>query len=113
MPATPLLAQTQDVPLQKIIVLLLVVLGVVVVGLVVVSRVKKQLQSSDEPNPVATGFTLSDLRQMHKAGKMSDAEFEKAKAKVIDAARRAAEREAEAPSPEKRDIKGFGGPGET
>jgi hypothetical protein len=39
------------------------------------------------------GFTLSDLRRLHKSGQMSDAEFERAKAKVVEAARRATERE--------------------
>ena len=41
-----------------------------------------------------TGFTLSDLRQLHKAGKMTDREFELAKAKILEAAKRASERQA-------------------
>lgn len=29
------------------------------------------------------GFTLADLRQLHKAGKMTDEEFERAKAQLL------------------------------
>jgi hypothetical protein len=31
------------------------------------------------------GFALSDLRQMHKEGKLSDDEFDRAKAKMVEA----------------------------
>jgi len=51
----------------------------------------KRLTGPDESSGV--GFTLSDLRQLHKSGQMSDEEFERAKAKVVEAARRASERE--------------------
>jgi hypothetical protein len=70
----------------------LALMGLVIAGLVVVSKVKKRMQQSDQP--VSAGFTLSDLRQLHKSGQMSDEEFERAKAKVIEAAKRAAERDA-------------------
>jgi len=59
--------------------------------LLIVSRVKRRLQEPDPP--ASAGFTLSDLRQLHKSGQMSDEEFERAKAKVVEAARRASERE--------------------
>jgi hypothetical protein len=86
---------TQDVPLQKIILLSLGLLALLTIGLLVVQRVKKRLQSDDEEtSDLAGGFTLSDLRRLHKAGEMSNEEFEKAKARVIEAARRAAERDA-------------------
>src|SRR3712207_8783046 len=43
----------------------------------------------------SAGFTLADLRQLHKSGQMTDEEFEKAKSKVVEAAKRAAERAAQ------------------
>ena len=85
----------RDVPVLKIILLSLGILAAVTVGLLVVQRIKKQLQTDDDDvaGKLTGGFTLSDLRQLHKAGEMSDEEFERAKAKIIDAAKRAAERD--------------------
>ena len=68
--------------------------AVVVVGIVILAQAKKRLQAKDE-QPAVSGFTLSDLRQLHRDGQMSDEEFQRAKQRVIDAAKRAAERQAE------------------
>ncbi len=35
------------------------------------------------PGPPAIGFTLADLRDMHREGQLSDEEFEAAKAKIL------------------------------
>ena len=91
-----LLQVRQDLPLHKLILLLLGIMAVVAVGFLVVQRVKRAYQTEDRPADGTVGFTLSDLRDLHKSGQMSDEEFEKAKAKVIDAAKRAAERDASA-----------------
>ena len=64
------------------------------VGFFVVSRLRRRLQEPDPPLAGA-GFSLADLRQLHKNGQMSTEEFERAKAKVVENARRAAEREAQ------------------
>lgn len=69
--------------------LLLVVF--IVIGWATVWQVRRRLTKADETS--GAGFTLSDLRQLHKAGQMSDIEFERAKARVVDAARRASQRE--------------------
>ena len=87
----PILLETPEVPQGKILILMLVIAGAAFVGLLIVQQVRKRLQHTDEP--VSSGFTLSDLRQLHKSGQMSDEEFERAKAKVIEAAKRAAERD--------------------
>lgn len=76
----------------KLVLPLGILVGVLIVAAVIVTWVKKRLKEPDEP--VSAGFTLSDLRQLHKSGHMSDEEFERAKAKVVEAARRAAERQA-------------------
>src|SRR5438045_4416321 len=68
-----------------------VLVGVLIVGMVIVAKVKRRLQQPDEP--ISAGFTLSDLRQLHKSGQMTDEEFERAKEKVVEAARRATERQ--------------------
>jgi hypothetical protein len=75
----------------------LLLIGLIVAGWLTVWQVKRRLQKTDDVLGNA-GFTLSDLRRLHKSGQMSDEEFEKAKARVVDAARRAAARdEARAP----------------
>lgn len=73
---------------------MLVLLAFVIVGFVAVVQVKKWVSKPDE-GLGGTGFTLSDLRALHRSGKMSAEEFEKAKAIIVDAAQRAAKREAE------------------
>ena len=57
-------------------------LAVVTAGLFyAVIRLKKWLK--EETGSAATGLSLSDLRALHKSGKMSDEEFEKAKSLVM------------------------------
>ncbi len=54
---------------------------------------KKWMKDEEEPNS-DIGFTLGDLRRLHKSGQMSDEEFEKARTQMIAATQRAAERAA-------------------
>ncbi len=71
-----------------------VLVAFLVAGFIIVGRVKKRMKDEIDTTPEASaGFTLSDLRQMHRDGQISDEEFERAKAKIVEAARRAAERE--------------------
>jgi Short C-terminal domain len=80
---------------------LLAILVILIVGMYVAVYVKKRLKEPDEPT--GPGFTLSDLRQLHKSGQMSDEEFERAKAKIVVAAKTAALREPAKPvDPPKR-----------
>lgn len=90
----PFYLLAQDIPLQRIVIASLVLIAVVVAGLVVVSQVKKRLSNDEADKTQATGFTLSDLRALHRSGQMSDEEFEKAKGLIISAAKRANERDA-------------------
>jgi hypothetical protein len=95
-----LLQAYPDVPYHQIILLLLGMIAFIVIGMIVVSHLKRWLkETGSEQGP---GFTLSDLRQLHKQGQISDEEFEKAKAMAIQAARKAAERETPKPEPHKR-----------
>lgn len=70
----------------------IVLVGLLLAGFVVVAQLKKRLMKPDDT--ISAGFTLSDLRALRRAGKMTEAEFEKAKEAVVAAARRAAEEEA-------------------
>jgi len=72
--------------------------SVVIVGLCVgmfflVSFVRKRMRENVEEGPV-TGFTLADLRDLHRGGKMSDEEFERAKATLVSATKAAAAKSA-------------------
>ncbi|HEY2586473.1 MAG TPA: SHOCT domain-containing protein [Tepidisphaeraceae bacterium] len=73
---------------------LIVLVGLVLAGFVAVAQVKKRLMRTDD-SP-GSGFTLSDLRRLHREGKMTDEEFEKAKQIIVAGAKRAAERQAAA-----------------
>jgi hypothetical protein len=90
-----ILAATKEVTAedyQRIIVGSLVVVGLIVVAFVLVTLVRRRLkQGDDSTSSGGTGFTLSDLRQLHKSGQMSDEEFERAKAKIVEAAKRASD----------------------
>ena len=91
---------------SRIITLSLIVIGLIVVAFVVVAQVRRRLNRPDESAALSggTGFTLSDLRQLHKDGKMTDREFELAKAKILEAAKRASERQA-SPLREQREAR--------
>jgi len=75
----------------------LVTLGLLIVGMMAAARLRRKIKQEDVTAAPAAGFTLSDLRQMHRAGQISDAEFERAKEKVVLAAQKAAAARAAAP----------------
>jgi hypothetical protein len=52
-----------------------------------VSYLKKWLKTDDEP--VKTGFTLSDLREIHRRGEITDEEYERARSKMVASAKSA------------------------
>lgn len=71
----------------------LVLVGVILLGFYAVVQVKRWVTKPDEH--VGAGFTLSDLRALHRSGKMSTEEFEKAKLAIVAAAQRAEQRKEE------------------
>ena len=75
----------------------LVTLGLLIVGMMAAARLRRKIKQEDVTAAPAAGFTLSDLRQMHRAGQISDAEFERAKEKVVLAAQKAQARAAPPP----------------
>jgi len=63
----------------------IIVIILAIVGFLGVKWISKWMKNQDDPT-VGTGFTLSDLRQLHKSGKMNAEEFEKAKAILLASA---------------------------
>ena len=77
--------------------MVLLIIGILIgaVGLV------RRAMFSDEvvPDETGAGFTLGSLRQLVRDGKMTQEEFEKAKAQIVEATQRAAERKAPVADP--------------
>lgn len=80
----------KDQDSSRIFVWALVLVGVVIVGFLVVSWAKRRLTKQNES--LNTGFTLSDLRRLHKEGKLSAEEFERAKSAIVATSKAALER---------------------
>ena len=66
----------------------LVLIALLLVGFFAVTWLRQWMKADDAPATV--GFTLSDLRELHRQGKMSDAEFEKARSLIVGATKAAA-----------------------
>jgi uncharacterized membrane protein len=66
-----------------------ILLALLLVLFFLYNQLKRWMREPDEPAGV--GFTLSDLRELHRQGKMSDEEFEKTKAKIVASAKRVAD----------------------
>ena len=78
-----------------------VLIGLLLAGFWVVMTLRNWLKSDDVPSG-GVGFTLSDLRQLHREGKMTTEEFERAREKFIAAGKAMA---AKLPDPLARDRK--------
>ena len=70
------LLAAQESSFSSVFVWSLVLVAAVIGGFWVVTWLKRWLKTDDEP--VSIGFSLSDLRDLHRAGKLSDEEFERA-----------------------------------
>jgi hypothetical protein len=82
---------------QSIIIWSLVLIGVIIAGLAVALQVKKKVTETGPANSAGGGFTLSDLREMARNGTITPEEFEKARSKIVEAAKRAADRQNQTP----------------
>ncbi len=69
--------------------------GVLMFGAILIAGValmwirRRRAADEDRPADLEVGFTLDGIRQMHRAGKISDQEFQALRAQVIQAAQRA------------------------
>jgi uncharacterized membrane protein len=59
----------------------LVLLVLVVAGFLVSSWARSRLRSKDEPQ--GTGFSLEELRRLHRNGQLSSEEYERARARLV------------------------------
>ena len=59
------------------------ILILTILGLFVLLSFYRKWMNSSEPTTGGPAFTLSDLRKLHKEGKMTTEEYEKAKALII------------------------------
>jgi uncharacterized membrane protein len=99
------LAQDSGGSMLRVIAWSLVLICLLMVGLFAISKLRQWMRDDDMPAP-GIGFTLSDLRQLHKQGQMTDEEFERAKSKIVGGAKAMA---AKLPDPLARDRGGAKG----
>jgi hypothetical protein len=71
----------------------IVLIGLLVAAFIAVAQFKKRMIRDEDLS--GGGFSLGDLRVLHREGKMTTEEFEKAKAALVEAMKRAAERRAQ------------------
>lgn len=71
----------------------IVLIGLLVAAFIAVTQFKKRIIQDEDLS--GGGFSLGDLRALHRQGKMSTEEFEKAKAALVEAMKRAEERRAQ------------------
>ncbi len=89
-PLNLVLAQASRAP--GVILALLAVFFVVVGGTVVVMWIRRWLKEDDQPvKGGGIGFSLSDLRQLQKEGKITAEEYERARSKMVTAGKKAAD----------------------
>ena len=58
-----------------------VLLGMVVVGAIVIAWTRRLLRGEDQS--AGAGFTLHDLRELHRRGELNDEEFQRAREAMI------------------------------
>ena len=85
----PILAQARTgSPGTAIALGLGVILVLALLGAAIALIVRKRMSAGDV-GPASAGFTLSDLRRLHREGDLSDDEYQRAKAKIVDGYQRA------------------------
>ena len=66
-----------------------VLIGLTLLAFAGYSYLRRWMRSADEPVGEGNrGFTLADLRDLHRQGKMTDAEYEATRAQLVGAAKR-------------------------
>jgi hypothetical protein len=74
----------------------LALIGLILALFAAITYLKRRWTVPEEPT--GSGFTLADLRQLRREGKMTDEEFERAKALILATYKRAQARDAGAPA---------------
>ncbi|MBT4584763.1 MAG: hypothetical protein HOC93_06755 [Phycisphaerae bacterium] len=71
--------------LQEILPSTILLIVLVIIGGVIILRARKMAKGSPKSE---MPFTLAELRKLHKRGELSDEEFKRAKASMINKARK-------------------------
>jgi uncharacterized membrane protein len=79
-------------PLQGVFVWSGVLVVLVLIAFVGYSLLRRWMRQDDDAAGSRVGFTLADIRDLHRRGEMSDEEFEATRAQLVGAAKRAADR---------------------
>ncbi len=82
-----------EMPMGTVIISCLFAVLCIVILFAVATYLRRRIHEADEPSPA--GFSLSDLRELHQAGQLSDEEFERARGKMVAAAQAALARDEE------------------
>ncbi len=82
---------------ENVILVSLLLIALLVAGFFGVSMLRRKMKEDDTVlrTPGTGGFTLTDLRELHASGKLTDDEFDKAKHTIVEAARASAARQAQ------------------
>jgi len=70
----------------------LVLMGMVIVGWAVIVVAKRRSEAYRNSSGPALPFTLHDLRKLHEQGQLTDAEFEKARGRILAMSKAALEK---------------------
>jgi hypothetical protein len=81
-----LLAQSDTSSVASVIIWSAILLGILILAFAAYSRFKKWM--TDVEAPAATGFSFSDLRELHRQGKLSAEEYEAARLRMVASAKR-------------------------
>lgn len=85
-----MIAATREASSIDIWIWSLVLIATVVAGFLLVSLLRRRLRQPDQT--AGAGFSLDELRQLHRSGQLSDAEFERARSKLVAGLQRDARR---------------------
>jgi hypothetical protein len=97
MPRMPLILAEEEHGTGSALIWSIVLIAILLVLFGAIGLYRKWMKADDDTTH--GGFTLSDLRRLHKEGKMSDVEFESAKAILIGSMKAAAAKSAAVPPP--------------
>ena len=69
-----------------------VLIVILLVGFYGVVWIRNWTKEEEDAAPIGIGFTLDDLRELRRSGKMTDDEFEKARVKIVQGTQKEAEK---------------------
>ena len=74
---------TRETLLADVLPWLILLLGLVIVGGVIILWIRRSISATNSLTAGDTGFTLYELRELHRKGELSNEEFERAREAII------------------------------